>query len=148
MHSFSELTNQFELSVDDFGKTTQVEGFYAIAKAVQSLILLQPGSYPNHPEMGVGIKDYQFEFLDRTTLDEIEERINEQISKYINSIYITEAVVDIIPNKLESKQNTIGVLLNFANLNRQSDTNTNPDSILLTFEQVEKKGQIKSQILI
>ena len=137
-----ELKTEFELSVNNFGNTTEYNDLEALAREIQTLILMIPGSYPNHPEMGVGIQTYQFEFLDQFTISEISDRINKQITQYINSDYITRAVVELIPNKLQPKANTLGVLINLAkNINKS-------DSFILTFEQLEKKNKVISKIFI
>jgi len=137
-----ELKTEYELSVNNFGNTKGYEDLFALARELQTLILMKPGSYPSHPEMGVGIQDYQFEYLDNITLSEINSTINSQAFKYIKSDYIGRIKVEKVPNKLESKVNSIGVLVNLA-----YDIN-NSSSFILTFEQLEKKGKITSRIFI
>lgn len=142
MEKDEELKKEFELSVNNFGTATEYEDLFALAREIQTLILMKPGSFPNHPEMGVGIQDYQFEYLDNLTISEISTRINDQINTYINSNYVANAKVQIIPNKLQSKENTLGVLINLAyDINHSSE-------FILTFEQLEKKGKVASKIFI
>lgn len=136
------LKKEFVLDINSFGTTTNVEQLGGLARMIQTLMLLKPGTYPNHPEMGIGIEDYKFEFLDETTLADISERANSQIKKYIPSNLINDVKVGKVDNTLEKKNNTIGLLVNLiSNLNGR-------DNIIITFSDLGKKGKIESKIYI
>jgi len=103
---------------------------------------MQPMSYPDDPDMGVGIENYEFEFMDRETLSDLNSRINNQINRYIPSINIANILVDIINNDMDRHKNKIGVLINFAK------TKEGRENMVLTFEKVGKTGKIESKIYI
>ena len=65
----------------------------AIALLLLRLILLEPGSDPLHPEMGVGITKYRFSV---DTLEELRSRIDNQISTYLPDFLASE--INIVIN--------------------------------------------------
>ena len=71
---------EYLLGVNSFNKPAVVEGAEATCVLLMELILLEPGSNPLKPRMGVGIKNYRFA-KDKT--EELCERIRSQISEYI-----------------------------------------------------------------
>lgn len=81
---------EYLFSIDSFKEPKVVTGKTAIGLLLVRLILLDPGSDPLHPEMGVGIKNYRYAF---GKLDELKDRVQAQISTYLPSF--SEAKVDI-----------------------------------------------------
>lgn len=55
----------------------------ALALKIQELLLMEKGTNPAAIEMGVGIKDYLFDFLDETTLSQLTQEVNYQQQKFI-----------------------------------------------------------------
>jgi len=136
------LKNEFFLSVDDFGKVSSYNELTALARLVQRIIIMQPMSYPDEPDMGVGIANFEFEFMDKHTLGELNERIRTQVNKYVPNSNIGNVIVDVIDNDRTGQKNTIGVLIN---LNKAKEGKEN---MILTFEKVGKTGKIESKIYI
>lgn len=64
----------------------------AIALLLLRLILLDPGSDPLHPDMGVGIRKYRFTV---ETLDELKERVYNQINTYLPDYSATDVNITI-----------------------------------------------------
>ena len=73
---------EYLLSVDDFNNPQVVEGKSAVALLLSRLIMLEPGSDPLHPDMGVGIKNYRFD-SNKNAIDEIRDSIQKQIETYL-----------------------------------------------------------------
>ena len=73
------LKREFFLSIDNFGTVSSYEGLVSFARLVQRLIIMEPRSYPDDPDMGVGIGNYEFEFMDDITIGNISEKIQTQI---------------------------------------------------------------------
>jgi len=73
---------EYLLTVDEFSNPQAVEGKSAIALLLSRLIILEPGSDPLHPGMGVGIKKYRFN-SDKTALNDIRNDISKQIDTYL-----------------------------------------------------------------
>jgi hypothetical protein len=132
---------EFYLNVNDFGEVASYEGILAIAKQLQTLILLLPKSYPSHPDMGVGIENYLMEFGDNTTLSELNTRISEQVSKYLPSTYINSVEVDYIVNDITGVKDTIAVKADISIPNEA-------DSLILTFEKETTTSNIVSKLYI
>jgi len=137
------LKNEFFLSIDDFGNVSSYDGLPALARLIQRLIIMQPMSYPDEPDMGVGIANYEFEFMDKLTLSEIEEKIKTQIDKYIPNSNINSILVEGIVDEKTNQKSIIGVLINLS-----TNKNYNSDSMILTFDKVGKRGKIESKIYI
>lgn len=70
---------EYLLSVNEYNKPAELTGKEAIALLITRLILLNPGSDPLHPDMGVGLEKYRFAL----TRQDLEKRIQEQIQTYI-----------------------------------------------------------------
>ena len=66
--------------MDSFKEPEVVEGKPAIGLLLVRLIMLDPGSDPLRPDMGVGIKNYRYAM---GKLDELKERIQSQIKTYL-----------------------------------------------------------------
>jgi hypothetical protein len=136
------LKQEFILDLDNYGKISSVNGLFSLARMIQTLFLLDPGSYPNHPEMGIGIKNYKFEFLDSQTLNELRMAAEKQIDKYIPNEYVYNIDIQKIDSSNDGRHNAIGVLVN---LNQSID---NVNSVIVTFENLGSVGKIKSQIYV
>jgi len=136
------MKDEFFLTIDDFGKVATYGGLPALARDIQRLIIMQPMSYPDDPDMGVGIENYQFEFMDSTTISDLSERINSQINKYIPTSNIGNIVIEVIDNDKNGKKDTIGVLINL------STSKDGKDNMVITFEKASNTGKIESKIYI
>ena len=94
---------EYLLTVDQYNKPFTVTDKEAIALNLVRLILLNPGSDPLHPEMGVGLKAYRYS----VSLSDLSKRIEEQIETYLPQY--TDATVNIIrtPDKVANIEITI-----------------------------------------
>lgn len=73
------------LEIDSFDKPCEYSDVAAWSQLLLNLIFLKPGTYPSLPEMGVGIEDYQYEFLDEV-IDALSSKINEQRTIYLPDV--------------------------------------------------------------
>ena len=73
------------LSTNVFNKATEYKGKTAWFQLILNLIFLRPGTYPSIPNMGVGIQDYEYEFLDDVK-DNIQAAIQEQVKTFLPDI--------------------------------------------------------------
>lgn len=71
---------EYLLTVNEFNQPEVLEKQTAIAMLLMRLILLNPGSDPLHPDMGVGIINYRYAM---GRLDELKQRVVNQISTYL-----------------------------------------------------------------
>jgi len=139
MATYEELKQEFYLKINDFQKIDTIEGLYALARLIQTLCILEPGSYPNHPEMGVGIANFKFEYADEQTLGEIKSRIETQISKYIGTSFISNIQTKMLLDEKTKKENKIAVDIELTEVGK---------NFVLTFENSEITGKIISDIFI
>jgi len=75
--------NEALLDSDVFNKPMYRTNLEALAQVIQNLLIYEPGTFPNDPELGVGIADYMFELADDITLRQISDNIENQIKTYV-----------------------------------------------------------------
>ena len=73
------------LSLDSFAKPLEMSDATAWSQLMLNLIFLQPGTYPSIPEMGVGIENYQYDFVDEV-ISELSASIITQQQTYLPDI--------------------------------------------------------------
>ena len=90
---------EYMLSYDTFNQPAVLEGSLAEAFLLARLILLEPGSNPNHPDMGVGIKS-RFRYS-VNTLETLKQVIMEQKAVYLPD-FENDLAVDLLltPDKV------------------------------------------------
>lgn len=71
---------EYLLGVNSFNKPAVANGPEATCILLMELILLEPGSNPLKPLMGVGIKNYRYA---HNKTDELIKRIKSQINDYL-----------------------------------------------------------------
>lgn len=84
---------ELSLNINNFDEPATLTGADAWVKMIITLIYMDKGTYPESPEMGVGIMDYDFEFID-DIIDELEDSINDQINTYLPDIPFESAGVE------------------------------------------------------
>ena len=96
---------EYMLSVNNLSKPKVNEGPEAIAFLLIRLLLLNPGSNPLHPDMGVGLEEYRFCI---GKLDELEERIKAQIKMFLPEFLYSEVrIVQVTEEKICNLEITI-----------------------------------------
>ena len=104
------------LEEDAFHLPAYREGLESLAQTIQNLILIEQGTYPNQPQLGVGIEKYMFEIIDEGTTTEIENEIKNQVNEFILHPSINIDVhVSILETELTGKANTISVKIDLMN---------------------------------
>lgn len=90
------MQKEYVLSLNDFKEPKVLEGKAAIATILVRLILLNPGTIPDHPLMGVGlVEKYRYSFPDNVL--ELKKEIKRQIQLYLPRYQGAE--VDVLLNK-------------------------------------------------
>ncbi|MCM1214022.1 MAG: hypothetical protein NC548_05830 [Lachnospiraceae bacterium] len=80
------------LGVNVLNKPGERSGPTAWAQLILQLIFLRPGTYPSQPAMGVGIQDYDYEFVD-VAVEKLNSIIPAQIAMYLADIPVDGVVV-------------------------------------------------------
>jgi hypothetical protein len=70
----------------------------AVAQIIQNIMIYERGNYPNHPDLGFGIENYQFELLDSRTLQAMETDLTDQLDRFLPSPYRTKFQIETITN--------------------------------------------------
>lgn len=78
----SGILKEYNLSTDDFKQPKISYGKTAVGVLIIRLLLLEPGTNPNRPEMGVGlISKYRYMFPDK--LGELKNNIYDQLNRFL-----------------------------------------------------------------
>ena len=88
------------LSTNVFNKATEYPGKTAWFQLILNLIFLRPGTYPSIPNMGVGLQDYEYEYIDDVK-DNIRNKIEEQVNLFLPDVPL--ASVEVTSVEYEGK---------------------------------------------
>jgi len=91
------LEREYTLSITPLNRPEVLKNQEAIAMLLLRLILLNPGSDPLHPDMGVGIINYRYAM---GKLDELKRRVEDQIHTYLPCFPAGSVEINITPTKL------------------------------------------------
>ena len=73
---------EYFIGIDEFNRPKVYTDQHATFVLLIRLILLEPGTYPNHPDMGVGLVS-RYRFVMKEKLGELQTRIQNQINTYL-----------------------------------------------------------------
>ena len=73
------------LQINSFDKPKELSSVAAWSQLLLNLIFLKPGTYPSLPTMGVGIEDYQYEFLE-DAISELSAKITDQQQTFLPDV--------------------------------------------------------------
>lgn len=117
--------NEASLSTDNFSKPKIFKDRDAIYALLVRLLLLEPGSIPGEPEMGIGLIN-NYRFSGEEEIDDLQENISKQVSKYLTDYqtidvkaYLEDSLLKIditIDNMLYSFTNESGEGLQLSSL--------------------------------
>ena len=86
------------LSTNVFNKATEYQGKTAWFQLILNLIFLRPGTYPSIPNMGVGLQDYEYEYIDDVK-DNIRNKIEEQVNLFLPDVPLVSVEVTSVEYK-------------------------------------------------
>lgn len=89
------------LGINVFNKPVEYQGKTAWFQLILNLLFLRPGTYPSIPSMGVGIQDYEYEYLDDVK-DNIQASIQDQCKAFLPDVPLEN--VDIQSVDYEGKK--------------------------------------------
>lgn len=132
------MKDELELKFNDFNEPAIKKGLFATAQLIHNLCFLIPGTYPDTPEMGINIKQYQFEYLTETDLQRIREKIVDQIKTYLPDSNVGEIVTKVVTDP-KSQLKSLGI--GFAIM-----TQSAPETFFIFFQD-NPTGSIVSNII-
>ena len=95
------------LSLNDFNMTKVFNESDSAYVLIIRLLLLEPGKFQSHPEMGVGIRSrYRFN-NDENFLMNLQNDIKKQIDKYLPELSATDVTIT-------SNNKVLGIIINTA----------------------------------
>jgi hypothetical protein len=95
---------EYIFGVNSFNKPAVAEGRDAIAARLMTLIMMEPGDDPLHPDMGVGIKTYRYSL----SIDGLANRIENQILTYLPFYQSVNVNIIRTPDKVCNVEITLG----------------------------------------
>lgn len=97
--------NEYLLSTNIYSVPSVISSPDANGVLITRLLLLEPGTNPHHPDMGVGIGP-KYRFITENDLPALRSKIQDQINTYLPLESLGESTVD-----LEIKENTKYLLI-------------------------------------
>lgn len=76
------ILREYHFSVDDFNQPKKTEGKSAIGVFLIRLILMDPGTNQNRPEMGLGIVS-KYRYMQESDMDALSAELKNQINTYL-----------------------------------------------------------------
>lgn len=73
---------EYLLAINDFNLPKSLDGIETDIILIIRLLLLDPGTYQSHPNMGVGLVS-KWRYSDAERLSDLEEEIQKQITAYL-----------------------------------------------------------------
>jgi len=80
---------EYTMEVDQYNNPGVLENDDAVMALISRLMVLEPGSDPLHPDMGVGIRNYRFTNTEQG-LSELKTKISTQLQTYLPDFSATE----------------------------------------------------------
>lgn len=97
------------LSINDFSMPKVYDGSDADYLLIVRLLLLEPGTFQSHPNMGVGLKSkYRFN-NDPALLQNLQTDIKNQINNYLPQLSTAEITVSL------GEQHILGIIIDTGN---------------------------------
>lgn len=120
MSNLTGLEEEQSFTESNFKTNFKYDSLFALAKRLQTIVLLEPNTIPNLPECGVGIRLFLFNFNDELTLNLIKQKITTNIQQYMPNSNILSIEVNKISNNNSGK--TDGIYIK-GNVYDKSDPN-------------------------
>ena len=90
---------EYLLSTNEYKEPKVAEGSEAYGILLTRLLLLEPGTNPLHPGMGVGLGP-KYRFISENDMSMLQTLIQEQVNTYLPSEFLTttKAYLELKPN--------------------------------------------------
>lgn len=81
------------ISLNSFDKPAEAKGKDAWIRLIIYLLFLKKGSYPSNPNIGIDIRRYEFEFVDKAIIV-LQSELSDQIKWFLPDIPLESVVID------------------------------------------------------
>ena len=138
------LTTEQTLWVDDFNISKEVDELTAIAIRLNNLIMMNPGTMPNDPKMGVGVRKYNFEYANTETIYKLRNDILEQMELYlpIEKNYDINVFIEADEDSLYHNKKVIYIKFDILYKNNKNKT------FIIAYKNPENSGRLIAEISI
>lgn len=92
-NSLQSSKTELTLEIDSFDKPKELVEVAAWSQLILNLLYLKPGTYPSLPDMGIGIEEYQYDFIDDIA-EELTSKITSQQKQYLPDVPLTGVTVN------------------------------------------------------
>lgn len=133
--------NELTLNRSEFNRLDQRTDKISLAQTIQNLLIIKKGTYPNQPELGIGIEEYMFELASEDVIRDLEYAIDEQIKKFIPTNYNIEFEVDT--DNQYSKKGLSVLSITFT----INDNENDGSSFQLLFGKSDRENKLVSRLL-
>lgn len=89
----------------------------SIQKDFEYLLLTNPGEWPMNPDLGIGARRFLFEGYNSPELSKVEERIRNQLEKYLPPPFIQFISAKFISTAEQQDQGLVNLEIKYAILN-------------------------------
>jgi hypothetical protein len=138
------LKDEISFTMNAFNQTQTYSDYIALAFRLRDLLLMERGTNPAAPSMGVGIRNYLMEIADSITLSDLKQAIQSQIDIWLP----TDQIVDftLTPNPQITDRNKVAIIFQLKNTNTQFNSS---NAFAITVDgNVTRSGSLVSQIYI
>ena len=95
----SDVMKEFVISTNAFELPKILEGNEAEYTLIIRLLLLEPGTNQNHPDMGIGIRS-RYQFSDTSDINNLSTEIKNQMDQFAPQLLATTVELQIIDSVL------------------------------------------------
>jgi len=134
------MGKEVKLEVNQFKTSGEYSGMMEKARLIQNLFLMKKGSHPTHPDIGLGIGNYEFEQLNDQLIRELTIEANEQVSSFVPDNNFTGISIQPLEGK-DGSIKTIGVSIGI-------NTEVSQEQIAILFNKSQTNSKIVSHIII
>jgi phage baseplate assembly protein W len=102
----AQLQPIWPLKIDPFhGPYAAIEDVaQSIHQDFLQLLKTMPGEWPGRPDLGIGLTKYLFELPNSHELNSVKERIQNQVSKYLKVVEVTNIDIQTTPDLVDYNQ--------------------------------------------
>ena len=100
--------NEYLLTTNSFKNPTVLTGSMATGILITRLLLLNPGTNPLHPDMGVGIGP-KYRFITESEMSNLQDRITSQMNTYLPNELVANIKISL--DIKESKYLSIKIVI-------------------------------------
>jgi hypothetical protein len=129
---------EFTLEVSPYREAGRSRGAVGLARQLQTLLIMEPGTIPGALDAGVGIGSYEYEFMDSSTISDLTTRVSNQLSRFLPNNLIADLAISVVDGEANAKVLAVRVLL------KSTNTDSNEKMILALF--ARKAGSSKGLV--